>query len=277
MIKDSVQVGPHKDFESNKHIDENGVEFWYARELMSLLGYKTWRRFEEVIERAKSACLSSSQKISDHFADVGKSVASGTNNKSIREVKDYKLDRYACYLIAQNGDSRKRTIALAQTYFAIQTRKQEISQSLPEIEKRVFIRGKVIEENKKLFKTAKTAGVSNFGSFNDAGYRGLYNAPLSEIEKRKSLKKGSLLDHAGTTELAANLFRITQTEDKIRKENIRGQDSASQTHFSVGAKVRKTIKDIGGTLPENLKPEKHIKEAKNDIKGASGKNKKLLN
>lgn len=266
MKKEIIPTGPHKDFESIKHVDENGIEFWSARELMAILGYSKWENFDEVIKKAKEACTKSLQNVQDHFPDVGKMVAIGTNSKTAREVKDYKLDRYACYLIAQNGDSRKSVIALAQTYFAVQTRKQELSQDISAIEKRIFIRNEVAKENKKLFKTAKGAGVSNFGSFNDAGYRGLYDAPLSEIEKQKGVKKGQLLDHAGSTELAANLFRITQTEDKISKEKIKGQDKASKTHLEVGKKVRQTIKDIGGTMPEHLKVEKHIKEAKKGVK-----------
>ncbi len=276
MKKDLKMLGPHKDFESIKHFDENGLEYWLARELMTILGYSKWENFEEVIKKAQKACVESLQNVDDHFPDVRKSVASGTNNKSVRLLKDYKLDRYACYLIAQNGDSRKQVIALAQTYFAMQTRRQELSDSLPNLEKRIFIRGEVTKENKKLFKTAKGAGVSNFGSFNDAGYRGLYNSSLSEIEKKKGIKKGSLLDHAGSTELAANLFRITQTEDKISKEKIRGQETASRVHFAIGGKVRQTIKDIGGTLPENLKSEKHIKEVKKDVKIAKKNNSNTL-
>jgi DNA-damage-inducible protein D len=191
-------------------------------------------------------------------------VEIGSNTR--RTVGDWKLDRYACYLIAQNGDPKKQEIALAQTYFAIQTRKQEIFGQLSEADKRLFIRGEVSEENKKLFSTAKRAGVTKFGSFNDAGYRGLYGMPLDKIETKKGIKKGELLDRAGTTELAANLFRITQTEDKLKKDNIKGEENASRTHFMVGGKVRQTIKDIGGTTPENLPPEKHIKELKSEKK-----------
>lgn len=274
MKKEIIPTGPHKDFESIKHVDENGIEFWSARELFPLLGYSTWQKFEEVINRAKKAALLSGQNPDDQFNQSVKLVDMASNAK--RQIKDWKLSRFACYLIAQNGDPKIPQIALAQVYFAVQTRKQELSQNKSAIEKRIFIRNEVAKENKKLFKTAKGAGVSNFGSFNDAGYRGLYDASLSEIEKKKGVKKGQLLDHAGSTELAANLFRITQTEDKISKENIKGQDKASKTHLEVGRKVRQTIKDIGGTMPENLKAEKHIKEVKKEVKVMTGKNKKLL-
>jgi DNA-damage-inducible protein D len=228
------------------------------------LGYEKWQNAEEVIARAAKACMNSGQSVDNHFTGFSKMVEIGSG--SVREVRDWKLDRYACYLIAQNGDPKKPEIATAQTYFAIQTRKQELFENISEADKRLFIRGEVSSENKKLFGTAKGAGVTKFGSFNDAGYKGLYGMSLASIESKKGIKKGELLDRAGTTELAANLFRITQTDEKIRKDNIRGDVMASRTHFMVGGKVRQTIKDIGGTLPENLQPEKHIKELKNEKK-----------
>ncbi len=174
MKKEIIPTGPHKDFESIKHVDENGIEFWSARELFPLLGYSTWQKFEEVINRAKKAALLSGQNPDDQFNQSVKLVDVASNAK--RQIKDWKLSRFACYLIAQNGDPKISQIALAQVYFAVQTRKQELSQDISAIEKRFFIRNEVAKENKKLFKTAKGAGVSNFGSFNDAGYRGLYDA-----------------------------------------------------------------------------------------------------
>lgn len=260
-------ISPNKNFEDATKVDENGIEYWMARQLMPLFGYTKWENFEEVIGKAARACMNSGQAVDNHFANVRKMVEIGSN--AVKEIHDWKLDRYACYLIAQNGDSRKSEIAIAQTYFAIQTRRQEIFEQLAESEKRLFIRNEVSGENKKLFGTAKRAGVSKFGLFNDAGYKGLYGLPLSEVERKKGIKKGELLDRAGSTELAANLFRITQTEEKLKKDNIKGQDSASHTHFMVGGKIRQTIKDIGGMLPENLHPEKHIKEVKKEIKKLS--------
>ncbi len=264
MTNEIELKGPAKGFEDIKKTDENGVEYWTARELFPLFGYARWEDFDKVISRALNTAQNSGQDIGNHFRRLTKMVLVGSN--AVREVKDWKLDRYACYLVAQNGDSKITQIALAQSYFAIQTRRQEVFQNLPNNERRLFIRKEVTDQNKKLFKTAKQAGVSNFGSFNDAGYRGLYGSPLSEIEKVKGIKKGELLDRAGATELAANLFRITQTDQKIQKDNIKGEAQAKNTHFMVGGKVRQTIKDIGGVLPEKLKPEKHIKEVKKEIK-----------
>ena len=267
MTKEIIIDSLNKNFEGIKKVDKNGIEYWYARELMPILGYPKWEKAEEVIARAAAACMNSGQAVDNHFHQAVKMVAIGS--EAIREVRDWKLDRYACYLVAQNGDSGKSEIALAQTYFATQTRRQEIFAKLSQDNKRIFIRDEVTVQNKKLFSTARRAGVKRFGSFNDAGYHGLYGMPLADIEKNKCLKKGELLDHAGTTELAANLFRITQTDEKIKNDDIKGDSQATQTHFMVGGKVRQTIKDIGGTMPENLPPEKHIRELKS-------KNKKLL-
>ncbi|MCK9186550.1 DNA damage-inducible protein D [Candidatus Gracilibacteria bacterium] len=259
--------GPHKDFEGIKKIDKDGVEYWEARELMIILKYGKWSNFENVIEKAKSACVLSKQNINDHFTDIGKMIQAGKGaNKSIL---DYKLSRYACYLIAQNGDPTKEPIALAQTYFALKTRTQELYENSSEDKKRLMIRGEVTDQNKKLAETAKKSGVTRFGTFNDAGYRGLYGIPLKEIQKKKRLGKDKLLDRAGATELAANLFRITQTDEQLnqrmdKNEKI-GENIATQTHFKVGGKIRQTIKDIGGTLPENLKPEENIKQLEKRI------------
>jgi len=269
-----IPSSPHKNFEGIKKIDENGVEYWTARELLPLLGYKKWQNSEEVISRAERACVNSGQDANNHFTGFSKMVEIGSN--TVREVRDYKLDRYACYLIAQNGDPKKQEIALAQTYFAVQTRKQEIFEQLPDSKKRLFIRNEVSDHNKKLFRTAKKAGVTKFGLFNDAGYRGLYGMPLSDIEQKKGIKKGELLDRAGSTELAANLFRITQTDEKLEKDKIQGDQSASQTHFMIGGKVRQTIKEIGGTTPEHLPAEKHIKEVKKETKQIGKAKKKRI-
>ena len=274
MTNAIISSSLHKNFENIRKIDENKIEYWTARELLPILGYKKWQNSEEVISRAKRACANSGQDAENHFTGFSKMVEIGSN--TVREVKDYKLDRYACYLIAQNGDPKKSEIALAQTYFAIQTRKQEVFEQLPDSKKRLFIRNEVSDHNKKLFSTAKKAGVTKFGLFNDAGYRGLYGMPLSNIEQKKGIKKGELLDRASSTELAANLFRITQTDEKIEKDKIQGDQSASQTHFMVGGKVRQTIKEIGGTTPEHLPAEKHIKDVKKEIKQlGKAKQKKL--
>lgn len=258
----------NKDFESIKKTDENGAEYWEARELMPFLGYVEWRKFEGVVGRAKDACKISNQKVLDHFVGADKMIilAKGTVKEARRKIESYKLSRYACYLIAQNGDPRKKEIATAQTYFAVQTRKQEIFEQLGEANKRLFIRGEVKKHNKKLFDTAKQAGVNNFGKFNNFGYLGLYGLDAEQIKEKKKIGKDNILDRAGATELAANLFRITQTDEKIKKDNIKGDHSASQTHFMVGGKVRQTIKDIGGVLPEELPTEKHIKELKKEKK-----------
>jgi DNA-damage-inducible protein D len=267
-------TGPNEDFESIKHIDENGVEFWTGRELFPMLGYSRWETFDEVIGRSAKSAMNSGQVVENHFRSLTKMVEIGSGSK--RAVKDWKLDRYACYLIAQNGDSKIAQIAKAQTYFAVQTRRQEIFEKLSDAEKRIFIRGDVTSENKKLFQTAKQSGVSNFGLFNDAGYKGLYGSSLSEVETKKRIKKGELLDRAGATELAANLFRITQTDAKLKRDSVKNELDARRAHFMVGGKVRQTIKDIGGELPENLKPEKHIKEIKKEVKLLTQKSKKKL-
>ena len=251
-------------FESLKII-KNNSEYWSARQLMVALGYSNWQNFDEVVKKAKKACINSGQNVENHFITINIMVKVGSN--VMRPAKDWNLDRYACYLIAQNGDSRKPQIALAQTYFAIQTRRQELTDQLNSDSKRLFIRSEVTVQNKKLFSTAKKSGVKKFGLFNDAGYRGLYNHTLSEIEHKKGIKKGELLDRAGSTELAANLFRITQTEDILAKDkNIRGDIPASDAHYQVGRKVRKTIEEIGGTPPELLPPEKNIKTLESEIK-----------
>ncbi|MBM6830355.1 DNA damage-inducible protein D [Anaerotignum lactatifermentans] len=257
-------------FESIKHINKYGEEIWYARELQTILGYKQWRSFYEVIEKAKTACEHSDYAVSDHFADVGKIVEAGVSKKSILDIM---LTRYACYLIVQNGDPRKKMIALGQTYFAIQTRKQELQEEdfrvMTEDERRLHLRNDVKGFNKKLATAAQDAGVRNFGKFQNCGYQGLYNGETAaDIKDRKGLKKGeNILDHMGSTELAANYFRITQTEEKLRREQIKGENNANNTHYYVGQKVRQTIKDLGGTMPEDLPtPEKSIKQIEKEHK-----------
>lgn len=253
-------IGPHRDFESSKKIGNDGVEYWEARELMGLLGYVEWRKFEFAIKRAQKACVLSGQNIEDHFVGAAKmiKIAKNTQKEATRSIIDYQLSRYACYLIAQNGDPRKPEIALAQTYFAYQTRKQELFETMDAEGRRLYIRQEVIAGNKQLFDTAQKAGVSNFGKFNNYGYMGLYGLNAQGISQKKGIGKDDILDRAGRTELAANLFRITQTDEKIRNENIQGEDTANRTHYSVGRKVRTTIADIGGTMPEELPAEEHI-------------------
>ena len=264
----------NKSFENIKHIDENGIEFWYARELMSVLQYSNWQNFERIINKAKMSCQNSDISILDHFIDVSKMVQIGSG--AYREQIDYKLTRYACYLIAQNGDSRKRVIALAQTYFAVQTRKQEISEKeyslLTEDEKRFYQRNLTRKGNYSLNQTAKNAGVKNFDRFHNAGYKGLYNGEnADDIAKRKGLRyREDILDNMGSDELIANLFRISQTEQKLKKDNIQTERDANKTHYEVGSKIRKTIKELGGTMPEDLPtPKKSLKQIEKE-------NKKLL-
>ena len=263
MDTNIISQGPHKDFENIKHLDENGVEYWKARELLPILGYEKWQNAEEVITRAVKACINSGQYVDNHFTRLSKMVEVGS--RTVREVRDYKLDRYACYLIAQNGDSNKPEISLAQTYFALQTRKQEIFENLSEAERRLFVRNQVKTQNKKLTGVAKDSGVTKFGLFHDAGYRGLYNMSLVDVKKKKGIQKGDLLDRVGTTELAVNLFRITQTEEKLKKDKVYGDYKARNVHNTVGGEVRQTIKNIGGEMPEDLSAEKHIKELRKEM------------
>ena len=256
-------------FEDIKHIDENGNEFWYARELQMTLGYKRWDKFCNVIEEATIACKQSDYAVLDHFSQVGKMVQIGSGAK--RSQIDYKLSRYACYLIAQNGDSRKKVIALAQTYFAIQTRRQELYEkeysSLSEDEKRLYQRNLTRKGNYSLNIAAKNAGVKNFDKFHNSGYKGLYNGETAnDIAKRKGLRyREDILDNMCSEELAANLFRITQTESKLKKDNVKLEKTANKTHYEVGKKIRKTIEELGGTMPEELPtPYKSLKEIERD-------------
>ena len=252
-------------FESIKHVDDDGNEYWYARELQKVLEYTQWRKFNGVIEKAMNTCKASNYVVLDHFAGAGKMINLGKGGQ--REVLDYKLSRYACYLIAQNGDSRKKVIALAQTYFAIQTRKQELLEeeynSLTEDEKRFYQRDLTKKGNYSLNQTAKKAGVKNFDKFHNAGYKGLYNGKTAnDIAKRKGLcYREDILDNMGSDELIANLFRISQTNQRLNKDNIQGEKAACLTHNKIGKIVRKAIKEAGGTMPEDLPtPDKSLKE-----------------
>ena len=242
-----------------------GVEYWHARDLMPVLGYDTWRRFEEAIERAKSAYTAAGEVTGNHFVETGKMVVVGSGAQ--RQVTDYYLSRPACYLIAMNGDTTKPEIAEAQMYFAVQTRRMEMQDQAIEDQRRVHLRDRVRTANKKLNEAAQHAGVRHFGPFHDAGYRALYKLSYQDIKKRKGLdKKDHVLDRAGRAELAANDFRITQTEQKLVRDGIHGQQKASDTHYAVAATVRATIEKIGGTLPEDLPPAPHIKQIEKRVK-----------
>ena len=265
-------------FESIRRVNEYGQEFWYARELQIALEYKEWRNFLKVIDKAKAACQGSDNAVSDHFVEVNKMVNIGSGAE--REVDDIELSRYACYLIVQNGDPRKKVIALGQSYFAIKTRQQELIEnydSLSEDSKRLAIRNEMKAHNKSLAEAAKQAGVTepvDYAIFQNKGYQGLYGGlTKNDIHRRKGLKKSQdILDHMGSTELAANLFRATQTDEKLRNENIVGKEAANRTHYEVGKKVREAIKDLGGTMPENLPtPNKSIKQIEREQKNKISK------
>ena len=260
LVKYSEQT-----FESIKHINEYGEEYWLARELQPVLEYVQWRNFAEAVERAKLACKNSGFSIEDHFADVSKTIEMPKG--AHKDIPDYMLSRYACYLIVMNGDPRKEVIAIGQTYFAVKTRQQELIdnyEQLSEDQKRLAIRNEMIAHNKSLAEAAQIAGVvdpRDYAIFQNKGYQGLYGGlGAKEIHARKGLKKSQkILDHMGSTELAANLFRATQTDEKLRRENIQGKQAAYDTHYQVGKKVRQTIKELGGTMPEDLPtPKKSI-------------------
>lgn len=260
-------------FEKIKQIDENGVEFWYARDLQLIFEYREWRNFTKVIDKAKEACLNSGLNIIDHFIYINKNIT--LSNNATRKIEDIKLTRYACYLIVQNSDPRKSIVALGQTYFSMQTRKQELQEnfdSLSEEQKRLAIRKDLKEHNKHLVNAASDAGVKtaiDYARFQNFGYKGLYGGlDAKGIHTKKGLEKNQkILDHMGSTELAANLFRATQTEDKLRREEIKGKENANNTHFEVGKVVRNTIKELGGTMPEDLPtPTKSIKELEKEEK-----------
>ena len=258
-------------FETIKHVDENNNEYWYARELQKVLEYKRWEKFCIIINKSQISCLNSNNKVDDHFPQVEKMVNIGS--KTFRKIIDYKLSRYACYLIVMNGDSRKEVIALGQTYFAVQTRKQEILEKeyelMSEDEKRLYQRNLTRKGNYSLNQTAKKSGVKNFDKFHNAGYKGLYNGDTADdIARRKGLRyREDILDNMGSDELIANLFRISQTNQKLINDSINGEKAANDTHYNMGKEIRKFIKKQGGTMPENLPtPEKSLKEIEKDTK-----------
>jgi len=260
-----------KIFEDIKHIDENGNEYWLARELMPLLEYSKWDNFNKVIEQAKIACKNSGVDIKEQFPEVGKMSINVNGGK--RRIVDYKLSRYACYLIAQNGDSRKKAIALAQTYFAIQTRKQELNEKeyneLTEDEKRLYRRNQARKSNYNLNKTAVNSGVKDLARFHNAGYKGLYNDETADdIFKRKKLRyREDILDNMGSEELADNIFRIAQTDAKLKRDNVDNEYTANSVHYEIGKIVRKAIKEAGGTMPEDLPtPKTSLKELEKERK-----------
>ncbi|MBA4369682.1 MAG: DNA damage-inducible protein D [Desulfobacterium sp.] len=270
--KNLVSMGS-KSFEDLKKINEYGAEYWSAREIQPLLGYTQWRRFEDAIKRAITSCEQSGNEVSYHFADAGKMIDIGKGGS--REVLDYILSRFACYLIAQNGDPRKPEIANAQKYFAIQARRQEISDAIAADVERLEVRKQTAEEFKALSGVAREAGVHDkmFGIFHDAGYKGMYGGMGRDAIKqfKRIPEKENLMDRMDTTELAANQFRMTQTRDKLARERIKDQQFAIRTHESVGKEVRDAIKRIGGTLPEHLSPAEHIKLVEKRVKSVSSK------
>ncbi|MDE6840560.1 MAG: DNA damage-inducible protein D [Oscillospiraceae bacterium] len=280
----NLKAPEYKKFEDIKHINDKGIEFWYARELAPILDYLRWENFSKAIDRAMLSCQNSGFQLDDHFREVTKMVELGSG--SHRNIKDYILSRYACYLIVQNGDPRKESIALGQTYFAIQTRRQEIADTfnqLDEDSRRLVIRGDVRQWNSLLAEAAHRAGVTEqeeYAEFQNAGYMGLYGGlRVSDIHRRKGLKETEkILDHMGSVELAANLFRITQTEEKLVREQTQGFDDASAAHYQVGREVRKTIAAVGGTMPENLPtPEKNISQVEREkLKQLREDRKKLM-
>lgn len=265
-------------FESIKHTNEYGNEFWYARELQEALEYSKWDNFKRVIDKAIMACENSENSVTDHFSDVGKMVNVGSGAE--REIQDYELSRYACYLIVQNADPRKKVVALGQTYFAVKTRQQELIDNydnLDEDQKRLAIRNEMREHNKMLVAAAKDAGVKTpleYAIFQNHGYMGLYNGmKAKDIQKHKGLKDGqNILDYMGHEELAANLFRATQAEAKLKRENIQGKNNANRAHYAVGKEVRSTIQRLGGTMPEDLPtPTKSIKQIEREQKKLANK------
>ncbi len=281
MMSKNIEKQHHKTFEEIKQIGNDGSEFWMARQISKILEYAEFRNFLPVIEKAKKACKNSGQPIENHFVEMHEMVRIGSGAN--RKMESYALSRYACYLIVQNADPSKPVIANGQTYFAIQTRRQELAddeafQKLKEEEKRLFLRKEMREHNKQLVEAAQQAGVESnldFAIFQNHGYKGLYGGlDAKGIHKRKGLKKSQqILDNMGSTELAANLFRATQTEEKLRREDIKGKTKANKTHFEVGKKVRQTIEELGGTMPEDLPtPDEDLKKLERRVKKLGGNN-----
>lgn len=266
-----LELYKEKTFDDIKHINEFGVEYWEARELMPLLEYSKWENFHKVIKRAMVACETSNHNVSEQFPEVRKPIVGGNGN--VQNVIDYRLSRYACYLIVQNANPKKKSVALGQTYFAIQTRKQELSEKeysrLTEDEKRLYQRSLTKKGNYSLNQPAKTVGVKNFDKFHNSGYKGLYNGETADdIAKRKGLRyREDILDNMGSEELVDNLFRITHTEQKLKKDNIKGEKNANEVHYNMGRDIRNFIKMQGGTMPENLlTPEKSLKQIEKENK-----------
>lgn len=280
----NLNAEEYKSFEGIKHIRENGTEFWYARELSEVMQYSKWENFQKVIDRAILACKNSGFSVSDHFPDIRKTIM--MPKKAKKQIIDYELTRYACYLIVQNGDPRKEIIALGQTYFAIQTRRQEVQDAfnqLDENNKRLVVRGNIKQWNQLLAEAAHNAGVitdEEFAIFQNAGYMGLYGGmTVSDIHTRKGLKKNDkILDYMGSTELIANLFRISQTEEKLKRDEVSTVEAANNTHYEVGEKIRKAIIEMGATLPEDLPvPEKSIQTIeREEIRKLRNSKKKLM-
>ena len=261
---DNIERYTEKTFDDIKHVDEKGNEYWEARELQKVLGYKEWRYFLVIIEKAQIACINSNNNPNNDFGVYTKIIKAGATTKT---VLDYKLSRYACYLIVQNANPKYEQVALGQTYFAIQTRKMELTEEeyskLSEDEKRLYRRRKTIDGNKSLYRVASSKGVKNYDKFTNAGYRGLYNGETADdIAKRKCLRyREEILDNMDSAELGANIFRITQTEELLKKQTEKDEKLATDTHYIVGKAIRKAIKEIGGTMPEELPtPKQSIKE-----------------
>ena len=264
-IEKAPPAGQGSPFEKIKRTNASGAEYWSSRDLAQVLGYSDYRNFEQVIHKARAACFNSGQRIEDHFVDVTEMIEIGKGAK--REIRVTYLSRYAGYLMVQNADPGKEIVALGQTYFAVQTRRQELTDQTTEADRRLLLREELKLHNVRLAGAAKNAGVitgQDYAIFQNHGYRGLYGGlTAQDIHRRKGLSQGQqILDHMGSTELAANLFRATQTEEKIRREQIQGKEKAHRTHFEVGAKVRQTIRELGGTMPERLPVAEDIKKLK---------------